>query len=38
LCLTVPEPYQAGRTVTDIAAEVVSRRLHFDDNATRRDT
>jgi hypothetical protein len=30
--------YETGQTVTDIAAEVVSRRLHFDDNGTRRDT
>lgn len=30
--------YQTGQSITDVAAEVVSRRLHFDDNATRRDT
>ena len=30
--------YETGQTVTAIAAEVVSRRLHFDDNGPRRDT
>jgi hypothetical protein len=30
--------YETGRTVTDIAADVVSRRLHFDDSERRRDT
>lgn len=30
--------YQTGQTVTAIAAEVVSRRLRFDENGIRRDT
>ena len=30
--------YDSGRSVTDVAAEVVSRRLIFDDNETRRNT
>jgi len=30
--------YDSGQTVTEVAAEVVGRRLHFDNDETRRDT